>query len=236
VAFTLGTHMRIDALPGMTIPEEPSTHLGSFWRETAVVREELEWFATGHRLVEALVGLVRDGDAGRSAALRLPGAPPDGALVVRFALELPQPADLSPGARVPSRQASRYLDVTPLLLSAALADGNRPLPDLLARVLGGEGEEGRAALRVPPPGLEAAWLAVEARAEAELAKRRAAALEVLAHHAEVEAARLDEALRGGADAELVEEAREQLQAHHRDTEEALRRARVRLDAAALVVP
>jgi len=97
-SFTLGAHMRIDALPGMTIPEEPETHLGSFWRETAVVREELEWFATGHRLVEALVGLARDGDAGRTAVLRVPGSPPAGALVARFHLALPQPADVDPGA------------------------------------------------------------------------------------------------------------------------------------------
>jgi ATP-dependent helicase HepA len=69
VSFTLGAHMRIEALPGMEMPEEPVTYLGSFWRETAVARDELHWFATGHKLVEALVGLVRDGDAGRAAAL-----------------------------------------------------------------------------------------------------------------------------------------------------------------------
>ncbi|HET8733899.1 MAG TPA: SNF2-related protein, partial [Anaeromyxobacteraceae bacterium] len=68
-AFTFGSSMRIEALPGMEIPAEERTLLGSFWRETAVVREELEWFATGHRLAEALLELARDGDAGRTAFL-----------------------------------------------------------------------------------------------------------------------------------------------------------------------
>ena len=63
-AFTFGSGMRIEALPGMELPAEERTLLGSFWRETAVAREELEWFATGHRLVEALLELARDGDAG----------------------------------------------------------------------------------------------------------------------------------------------------------------------------
>ncbi|HET8732306.1 MAG TPA: helicase-related protein, partial [Anaeromyxobacteraceae bacterium] len=45
-AFTLGAHMKIEALPGMELPEEPLTILGSFWRETAVARDELNWFAT----------------------------------------------------------------------------------------------------------------------------------------------------------------------------------------------
>ena len=58
--------------------------LGSFWRETAVARDELEWFATGHRLVEALVGLVRDGDAGPTAACSVAWAPRRGALYMRW--------------------------------------------------------------------------------------------------------------------------------------------------------
>ena len=46
---------------------------------TAVARDELQWFATGHRLVEALVGIVRDGDAGKTATLKRPWAPRRGA-------------------------------------------------------------------------------------------------------------------------------------------------------------
>ena len=113
VAFTLGAGMRIEALPGMELPEEPETFLGSFWRETAVARDELQWFATGHKLVEALVGLVRDGDAGRSAALKREWAPRRGGLYVRFEPRLATAADVAPGARVASRQASRYLDLSP---------------------------------------------------------------------------------------------------------------------------
>jgi hypothetical protein len=65
LAIASGFNLSVSpVLPGMTMPEEPETFLGSFWRETAVARDELQWVATGHRLVEALVGVVRDGDAG----------------------------------------------------------------------------------------------------------------------------------------------------------------------------
>src|SRR5512138_2665314 len=104
VAFTLGAGMKIEALPGMEMPDEPITLLGSFWRETAVARDELHWFATGHKLVEALLGIVRDGDAGRTAALRREWAPRRGALYVRFLPVLATSADVAPGARVAARQ------------------------------------------------------------------------------------------------------------------------------------
>ena len=98
VAFTIGSGMRIEALPGMDMPDEPETFLGSFWRETAVARDELEWFATGHKLVEALVGLVRDGDAGRLGGAEAAAGPRAAAACTpRFELVWATAADAAPG-------------------------------------------------------------------------------------------------------------------------------------------
>ena len=48
--------------------EEERTVLGTFWRDTAVEQEEIEYFATGHPMVEALFGFLRDGPYGRNGA------------------------------------------------------------------------------------------------------------------------------------------------------------------------
>jgi ATP-dependent helicase HepA len=236
VAFTLGRHMRIEALPGMAVPDEPETHLGSFWRETAVLGEELEWFATGHRLVEALVGLVRDGDAGRSATLRAEGVPPAGALHCRFHVLLPQPADLDPGARVPSRQASRYLDLAPIALAASLANGHPLAPGLADLALAGEARDGRLASPPAAAAVEGAFRAARREAEALFAARRGAARALLERHAEAEAERLRAALAAGAERDVAEEALAELAEHRRATAEALGRARLELDAVALLLP
>ena len=237
VAFTLGAQMRIEALPGMEIPEESVTRLGSFWRETAVARDELEWFATGHKLVEALLGLVRDGEAGRTAALRSPAAPRRGALYARFSLASPSPADLEPGARVPSRQASRYLLQDPIALAIDLGEGHRLLPEVVAEVEEEDRAEEARVGPVPPTLLEAARRAVEQAAEAELARRREEALTALAGHVEAEEERLvGAAFEGGAAREVVDRALSDLRRHRTAVEEALGRVRLELDAAALVVP
>ncbi|GEJ55711.1 SNF2-related protein [Anaeromyxobacter diazotrophicus] len=237
VAFTLGAHLRIEALPGMEIPDDPVTHLGSFWRETAVARDELEWFATGHRLVEALLGLVRDGEVGRTAAFRSAAAPRRGALYTRWQVVWPAPADVEPGARVPSRQASRYLEAAPIALAVDLAEGNRLVPGLSEELEGEEGAEEARVGAVPPPLLEAARLAAERAAQGELARRREEALAALAAHAEAEEERLvTAAFEGGAEREAVEAALRALRRHRAVTEAALGRTRLELDAAALVVP
>jgi ATP-dependent helicase HepA len=237
VSFTLGAHMRIEALPGMEIPEEPATHLGSFWRETAVARDELEWFATGHKLVEALVGLVRDGDAGRTAAFRSSGAPRRGALYTRWHLAWPAPADLAPGARVPSRQAARYLEEAPIAVVVDMGEGNRTVAALAETI---EDEEGAAEARVggvPPAMLEAARRAAEKEAQAQLARRREEALAALAAHAEAEEERLvTAAFRGGAERPAVDAALAALREHRDATEKALGQVRLELDAAALALP
>ncbi len=237
VALTIGQHLRVDALPGMQIPEEPVTLLGSFWRETAVARDELEWFATGHRLVEALVGLVRDGEVGRTAVFRSPSAPRRGALHTRWHVLWPSPADLAPGARVPSRQASRYLDGAPIAVAVDLGEENRLLPVLAAAIHGDEELAEARVGPVPRPMLEAAHAAAERAAREQLGARRDAAIEELQAHALAEEERLVAAgFAGGATREVVDAALEAVRAHRAATEDALRRVRLELDAAAVVLP
>ena len=237
VSFTLGAQLRIEALPGMEIPDDAVTYLGSFWRETAVARDELEWFATGHKLVEAMVGLVRDGEAGRTAAFRAPSAPRRGALYTRWHVVWPSPADVAPGARVPSRQASRYLEEAPIALVVDLAEGNVTLPGLADAIEDEEGTE-EARMGPAPAGLlEGARRAAEQHAQALLEKRREGALAALEAHAEAEEERLvTAAFRGGTSREAVDGALSALRRQLVATENALKRVRLELDAAALVVP
>jgi ATP-dependent helicase HepA len=237
-AFTIGAGMKIEALPGMTMPDEPVTHLGSFWRETAVARDELQWFATGHRLVEALVGIVRDGDAGRSAAVRREWAPRRGGLYVRFIPALATAADVAPGARVASRQASRYVDLTPISVLVDLDTGNRTVSGGAARLEDQIDEvEGARVGGAPPELLEAARAAAEREVGAILARRVEEGRGLLAAHADREEERLVEAgFQGGAPRPRVEAALTLLRQHREVVEKAIGRARLELDAVALVLP
>jgi ATP-dependent helicase HepA len=238
VAFTIGSGMRIEALPGMELPDEPETFLGSFWRETAVARDELQWFATGHKIVEALVGIVRDGDAGRTGALKREWAPRRGGLYVRFEPRAATSADLAPGARVASRQASRYVDLSPISVLIDLEGGHRPVAGGAQR-LEAEVEDVRDAKVGPPPAtlLEAARQAAETEALQILARRKEEALETLAYHADVEEERLVEAaFEGGAPRERIEAALGVLRQHREVVSRAIERIRLEVDAAAVVVP
>jgi ATP-dependent helicase HepA len=237
-AFTIGAGMKIEALPGMEMPEEPVTHLGSFWRETAVARDELQWLATGHRLVEALVGIVRDGDAGRSAAVRREWAPRRGALYVRYIPALATAADVAPGARVASRQASRYVDLTPISVLVDLEAGHRAVSGGAARLEEQIDElEGARVGGAPPELLEGARAAAEREAGAILARRVEEAKGLLASHADGEEERLVEAgFQGGAPRGRVESALGVLRHHREVVEKAIGRARLELDAVALVLP
>jgi ATP-dependent helicase HepA len=236
-AFTLGAGMKIEALPGMELPEEPLTILGSFWRETAVARDELQWFATGHRLVEALAGLVRDGDAGRSAVLRREWAPRRGALYARFLPALATSADLAAGARVASRQASRYLDLAPISVLVDL-EGNRPVRGGAARLEQElEDAEGARVGGAPQALLDAARAAAEKEAAAILGRRVEEAKGLLLAHADAEEERLVESsFQGGALRARVESALAVLRQHRQVVDQAIGRARLELDAVALVVP
>ncbi|MFZ5438589.1 MAG: helicase-related protein [Myxococcota bacterium] len=118
-AFHFGHALNVEALPGYDITEE-RTVLGTFWRDTAVEQEEIEYFATGHPLVEALFGFLRDGPYGRNGARYLEVKRPIRAKGIEFLFHVvpPEPSDTAPGARVPSRQLSRFLPTA--LLSAAV--------------------------------------------------------------------------------------------------------------------
>ncbi|MFL5300553.1 MAG: helicase, partial [Anaeromyxobacteraceae bacterium] len=143
----------------------------------------------------------------------------------------------APGARVPSRQASRYLDETPISVAIDLGEGHRPVSGL-ASAIEEEGGADEARVGAPPAALlEAARAVAEREAEEELARRRDAALARLAGHSEAEEERLvTAAFEGGAAREEVDDALTAVRQHRIATEAALRRARVELDAAALVVP
>ena len=237
VSFTLGSGMRIEALPGMELPDEPETYLGSFWRETAVARDELQWFATGHKLVEALVGLVRDGDAGHTACVKRGWAPRRGGLHVRFETVWATAADVAPGARVGSRQASRFLDGSPIAVMVDL-EGGRLVNGGALRLEAEAGEAEDARVGPVPAGLlEAARQAAEEAAGEELDRRKAAAVERLAEQASAEEERLIEAgFEGGADKDDIASALTRLRQHRDVTSAAIGRVKLTLDAAAVVVP
>ncbi|HSP18884.1 MAG TPA: helicase-related protein, partial [Myxococcaceae bacterium] len=143
-AFHFGHALKVEALPGLQLGEE-RTVLGTFWRDTAVEQEEIDFFATGHPIVEALFGFLRDGPYGRNGCRAIQHRGPAArGLEVLFHVVPPEPEDTSPGARVPSRQLSRVLDRSLLRVAVvAGAEGGTPvvdpkLLDLLGR------EEGRS--------------------------------------------------------------------------------------------
>ena len=237
VAFTIGSGLRVEALPGMAVPDEPETLLGSFWRETAVQRDELEWFATGHRLVEALIGIARDGDAGRVAVMRRPWASRRGSLAIRFTLQWATGADTTPGARVGSRQASRYLAGEPITVMVDL-DAHRLITGGGDRLEAeaDEAEDVRVG-SVPPALLERARETAQTEAESRLGKRKKEALARLDAHASGEEQRLIEAaFAGGTGKKLVEAALGAVRQHRRVTAASLERVSLALDAVALIVP
>jgi ATP-dependent helicase HepA len=79
--FELGGNAIVDSLPGVP---GGTRFLGTFDREEALVHEELEYFASGHPLVEGLLAELEDGSRGRAALLELPGAGQPGVGVLRI--------------------------------------------------------------------------------------------------------------------------------------------------------
>jgi ATP-dependent helicase HepA len=77
----------IDQLPGVP---GGTRCLGTFDRAEAVAREELDFFAAGHPLVEGLLAEVQDGPRGRSALLELAGS---GQAGLGLLLVLPDPQE-----------------------------------------------------------------------------------------------------------------------------------------------
>lgn len=138
-AFHFGHALSVEALPGFDITEE-RTVLGTFWRDTAVEQEEIEYFATGHPLVESLFGFVKDGPFGRNGARFIDVRTPIKArgLEVLFHVNPPDAADTTPGAKVPSRQLARFLDSSLLQVAVVRhSDGTPKVDPKVLEVLNG---------------------------------------------------------------------------------------------------
>ena len=75
----MGTSLTVESLPG--VPDE-SRWLGTFDREEALEKDELDFFASGHPLVEGLLLELEDGVRGRASMFTLPSAELRGAGVL----------------------------------------------------------------------------------------------------------------------------------------------------------
>ncbi len=170
-AFHFGHALTVEALPGLDVSQE-KTVLGTFWRDTAVEQEEIDFFATGHPVVEALFGFLRDGPYGRTGfrGIQRRGAKRARGLEVLFHLVPPEPEDTSPGARVPSRQLARFLDAGLIRVAVVAGPGGKPLVDpALLEVLE---EDGRA---LPHDQVRAAFPDLATFVDAGVAEARRAA-------------------------------------------------------------
>src|SRR6185436_10606170 len=67
-AIELGSDALVDSLPGV---RSGSTYVGSFDREEAVEDETLDFFASGHPLVEGILAHFEDSVVGRVARIEL---------------------------------------------------------------------------------------------------------------------------------------------------------------------
>ncbi|WP_408888213.1 helicase-related protein [Myxococcus faecalis] len=239
VAFQFGHALKVDGLPGLDVLED-RTQLGTFWRDTAVEAEELEYFATGHPLVEALFGFLRDGPYGRSAFRFIEKRGPQKARGVEllYHLQLPEPEDTSPGARVPSRQLARFLERT--LVHVAVVDGGASGPradDAVLPALDAEGKtlKGDEVSRAFPgfdAFLDAAVPVGQKAAEAALKKLTTAAREAIEaeRDAGLERLRLSLDHQGLSDDALATQLGAE-HAHYERLLHALRDAKVTLDSA-----
>ncbi len=68
----LGSGARVEGLSGVP---GGSRFLGTFDREEALVRDELDFFGSGHPLVEGLLDELASGERGRAAMAEIPGLP-----------------------------------------------------------------------------------------------------------------------------------------------------------------
>ncbi len=71
-SFDFGNEALIDSLPGVP---GGSSFLGTFDREEAVEDETLDFYASGHPLVEGLLAHLEESPRGRVAVVTLAGAP-----------------------------------------------------------------------------------------------------------------------------------------------------------------
>ncbi len=237
-AFHFGHALKVEALPGLQLGEE-RTVLGTFWRDTAVEQEEIDFFATGHPIVEALFGFLRDGPYGRNGCRAIQHRGPTArGLEVLFHVVPPEPEDTSPGSRVPSRQLSRVLDrsLIPVVVTARPdgAPGLEPkLLDLLAREEGRslQGDQIRAAFPDLAAFVDPAIAEATRAATGQLRSLRAEARRKLDDERDRVLERLDRALRhqGLAPAAIQAQLDEE-RAHHRRLAEALDGLQLQLDS------
>ncbi|MCY1017247.1 helicase-related protein [Pyxidicoccus sp. MSG2] len=238
VAFQFGHALKVDGLPGIDVMED-RTLLGTFWRDTAVEAEELEYFATGHSLVEALFGFLRDGPYGRSGFRFIEKRGPMKArgLEVLYHVQLPEPEDTSPGARVPSRQLARFLERT--LLHVAVVEGasgpkadTTVLPALETDGRALKGDEVNRAFPGFGPFVDAAVPVAQKAAEADLAKLATRARKAIEAERDAAAERLRLSLaHQGLKADAVEAQLDAERTHYERLLKALAGARVILDSA-----
>jgi ATP-dependent helicase HepA len=237
-AFHFGHALNVEGLPGIDVTED-RTLLGTFWRDTAVEAEELEYFATGHSLVEALFGFLRDGPYGRSGFRFIEKRGPLKArgLELLYHVQLPEPEDTSPGARVPSRQLARFLERT--LIPVAVAEGpSGPKADAsLLSVLEADGRalKGDEVSRAFPgvrTFVDAAVPVGQKAAEAELGKLAAKARKAIEAERDAALERMRLSLgHQGLDAKAVEAQLDAERTHYERLLKALSGAKVVLDAA-----
>ena len=237
-AFHFGHALKVEALPGLQLGEE-RTVLGTFWRDTAVEQEEIDFFATGHPIVEALFGFLRDGPYGRNAcrAIQHRGAAARG-LEVLFQVVPPEPEDTSPGARVPSRQLSRVLDRSLIRVAVTVRPNGTPVLDpRLLELLGRD--DGRSLqgdqIRAAFPGLagfvDPAVAEATRAANTELEAMQEGAQKRLDAERDRALTRLERALRHqGLPPAAIKDQLEQERAHHRTLVEALKGLRLQLDS------
>jgi ATP-dependent helicase HepA len=237
-AFHFGHALKVEALPGLQLGEE-RTVLGTFWRDTAVEQEEIDFFATGHAIVEALFGFLRDGPYGRNGCRAIQHrGPPARGLEVLFQVVPPEPEDTSPGARVPSRQLSRVLDRNLLRVAVtARADGTPGLEprllDLLAREEGKslQGDQIRAAFPDLAAFVDPAVAEATRAAGAQLREMQAGARRKLDQERDQVLVRMERALRhqGLAPAAIAAQLAEE-RAYHARLLEALEGLTLQLDS------
>lgn len=240
--LTLGSQLVVDALAGIDLSEERVVE-GTFWRDTAVEREEIEYLATGHPMVEALVNFVRDGDFGRASVVRLKtGRSQAVGACFSFNVLLPEPDDLAQGSHVPSRQAERLLESTLVRVAVELgSDGSVSVSDRLLEALDDAARPMTvrpADLPVPLSRWDQVMRDLERAAKAEAQRRLARSINEAASRLDRETRRrLDrlalDAQRGGGDGERMLRAAEMM--HEQQFADAVRGAlkacRLTLDSA-----
>lgn len=242
-ALHFGHELLVEALPGIDLREE-RTVVGTFWRDTAVEQEEIEYLATGHPVIESLFAFLRDGPYGRTAFRLVPTRGPrrGRGLEVLVHLQAPEPEDTSPGARVPSRHLARFVDRWLVHVAVLRQEDGSPkvdaslLPclDRAGRTL--RGDAVRAAFPDLARFVPQAWAAALAAAEAEAGRIADRARRAIHEERDARLERLERSLvHQGVDDAGRAVRLEETRAHYARLEAALDGLTVGVDSAAAFV-